>query len=77
MMPRSRCPFSAACALAESIGMEAALHVWESFYCEGTSARCERYRLHQAGQVVPVRLLPNGRLLDGPGDLPVRIGRLA
>jgi hypothetical protein len=45
--------------------MEAALRVWESFYCEGFYVRCERYRLHGSGREVPGCLLPNGRLLDG------------
>ena len=55
--------------------MEAALRVWQSFYCEGVHARCERFRLHESGREVPSRLLPNGRLLDGPeeaGPLPSR-----
>ncbi len=67
-MPRTLCPFAAPCGLPRSIGMEAALRVWESFYCEGAYDRCERYRLHEAGQGVPRRLLPNGRLLDGPEE---------
>lgn len=46
--------------------MGAALRVWQSFYCEGVYARCERFRLHESGREVPSRLLPNGRLLDGP-----------
>jgi hypothetical protein len=65
-MAKQLCPFSNACGLARSIGMEAALHVWESFYCEGSYGRCERYRLHGSGHEVPARLLPNGRLLDLP-----------
>jgi hypothetical protein len=48
--------------------MEAALHVWESFYCDGAFRRCERFRLRETGSDVPARLLPNGRLLDGDGE---------
>jgi hypothetical protein len=59
------CPFAADCGLAGSIAMEAALRVWESFYCEGFYGRCERYRLHGSGREVPDFLLPNGRLVDG------------
>jgi hypothetical protein len=66
-MPKILCPFAAECQLARSIGMVAALRVWESFYCEGSFARCERFRLHESGRDVPRRLLPNGRLLDDPG----------
>jgi hypothetical protein len=64
-MPHTLCPFAARCGLAQSIGVEAALHVWESFYCESFFDRCERFRLNQSGLVVPRRLLPNGRLLGG------------
>ncbi len=59
------CPFTDRCALSQSIGMEAALRVWRSFYCEGMHARCERYKLALVGADVPPRLLPNGRLVDG------------
>lgn len=48
--------------------MEAALRVWQSFYCEGCFTRCERYRLHESGRDVPWRLLPNGRLLEGSAN---------
>jgi hypothetical protein len=48
--------------------MEAALHVWESFYCDGNFRRCERFLLRQTGREVPSRLLPNGRLLESPDD---------
>ncbi len=46
--------------------MKAALGVWQSFYCESGFERCERYKLANAGVEVPPRLLPNGRLLEGP-----------
>lgn len=60
------CPNVERCAIRQSIGMQAALRVWQSFYCEGCFARCERFKLAASGQEVPARLLPNGRLLDGP-----------
>jgi hypothetical protein len=44
--------------------MTAALRVWQSFYCEGCYARCERFKLAASGSQVPERLLPNGRLLE-------------
>lgn len=62
------CPERKSCGLHRSIGMRAALLVWQSFYCDGNHARCERLRLAQSGLSVPERLLPNGRLLDLPGD---------
>jgi hypothetical protein len=59
------CPHTERCAIRQSIGMKAALGVWQSFYCEGGFQRCERFKLATAGLEVPARLLPNGRLLEG------------
>ncbi len=59
------CPHLERCSLRQSIGMRAALGVWQSFYCEGSFERCERFKLAGAGLDVPARLLPNGRLLQG------------
>jgi hypothetical protein len=60
------CPHIESCSLRQAIGMKAALGVWQSFYCECGFERCERYKLATAGLEVPPRLLPNGRLLEGP-----------
>ncbi len=62
------CPHTATCALHHSISMREALRVWQSFYCEGAFARCERYKLATAGRAIPDKLLPNGRLQDPSGD---------
>ncbi len=59
------CPMVERCVLRQSIGMKAALGVWQSFYCEAGFVRCERFKLANNGCDVPARLLPNGRLLDG------------
>jgi len=59
------CPRRSSCQLANGISMREALGVWQSFYCDGTYARCERFKLAEAGSDVPVRLLPNGRLQGG------------
>ncbi len=58
------CPHTATCALHQSISMREALRVWQSFYCEGAFARCERFKLATAGREIPEKLLPNGRLQD-------------
>ncbi|HTN53946.1 MAG TPA: hypothetical protein VML50_16180 [Anaeromyxobacter sp.] len=68
------CPNFDRCTLRQSLGMQAALAVWQSFYCDGCFARCERFKLLGAGQDVPSRLLPNGRLLDGPEGMPAAPG---
>ncbi len=65
------CPQTATCALTRSISMREALRVWQSFYCEGAFARCERYKLALAGRAIPDALLPNGRLQDPQVDVPV------
>ncbi len=59
------CPHVATCLLRQAIGMQAALGVWQSFYCDGGFHRCERFKLATSGLDVPARLLPNGRLLEG------------
>jgi hypothetical protein len=63
------CPLQPDCKLHKSIGMTAALRVWQSFYCEGCFSRCERHKLATSGRPVPERLLPNGRLLDSANDI--------
>jgi hypothetical protein len=67
-MAQPGCTFASECCLHRHIAMEAALRVWESFYCDGAFRRCERFLLHDAGREVPDELLPNGRLLEGFGD---------
>jgi hypothetical protein len=56
------CPHYSTCQLANVISMPEALGVWQSFYCDGMYARCERFKLAEAGSDVPARLLPNGQL---------------
>jgi hypothetical protein len=58
------CPHKSDCGLHQNISMKEALRVWQSFYCEGSFSRCERFKLATAGMSVPIRLLPNGRLQD-------------
>ncbi len=59
------CPHVSICLLRQATGMQAALGVWQSFYCDGGFSRCERFKLAISGLDVPARLLPNGRLLEG------------
>lgn len=60
------CPHMLSCGLQRNVTMKEALGVWQSFYCEGCFARCERFKLANAGLTVPEKLLPNGRLVDLP-----------
>lgn len=74
-MSPTACPMQTECGLHRSIGMTAALRVWQSFYCEGCYTRCERHKLAASGRPVPERLLPNGRLLDTTSDVDVATSR--
>lgn len=60
------CARVATCPLFKAFSMKSSLRVWQSYYCEGTFDRCERFKLSSAGQPVPAAMLPNGRLLDVP-----------
>ena len=71
------CPRYATCKLANGIAMPEALRVWQSFYCDGMYARCERFKLAEAGSEVPLRLLPNGRLQGEPTVQPAPTMRRA
>jgi hypothetical protein len=64
------CPRTDSCRFEEVIATREARRVWQSFYCEGMHARCERFKLFEAGRAVPTRLLPNGRLQDEPTVTP-------
>ena len=68
------CPMLERCMLCQSIGMKAALGVWQSFYCESFYRRCERFKLATNGLDVPARLLPNGRMLEGQEAMVVAAG---
>jgi hypothetical protein len=58
------CPHLLQCGLHRNVSMKEALRVWQSFYCEASFGRCERYKLAVAGAAIPEKLLPNGRLVD-------------
>ena len=69
------CPHMERCALRQSIGMKAAMEVWQGFYCESNFDRCERFKLYGSGAEVPARLLPTGRLLEGADAMVAAIKR--
>lgn len=56
------------CPLFAQLKMKSSLKFWQTYYCEGDFARCERYKLASSGQKVPPSLLPNGKLLLVPLD---------
>jgi len=55
------CSHVTGCELFVQFAMNPALEVWKEHYCEGEHTRCARYRLSNAGQPVPLTLLPNGK----------------
>ncbi len=57
------CPHMSDCELYRAFALAHAAEVWKSLYCRGDYAKCERYRLSEAGKVVPGNLLPNGKIL--------------
>ncbi len=63
-MADSQCPHLASCALYPLFTMKATLSVWQTNYCQGDYARCERYQRSCRGEKVPQNLLPNGKLLS-------------
>lgn len=60
------CPRVPTCPLFARFKVKSSLAVWQSFFCEGTYDRCERYKLAAVGHAVAPNLLPNGRLLEVP-----------
>jgi len=62
------CPRVPTCPLFAQFKVKSSLKVWQSFFCEGTFDRCERYKLAARSLPVALNLLPNGRLLDVPLD---------
>jgi hypothetical protein len=63
------CTHSKSCELFAQFALNPALKVWQIHYCEGDQhARCARYQMSLAGQVVPLNLLPNGKIVEAPRD---------
>jgi hypothetical protein len=60
------CPHAKGCPLFPLFRLRASLSIWQTHFCEGDFASCERYRLSQAGRRVPPNLLPNGKTLELP-----------
>jgi len=59
-----KCDRAATCPLSTIFVTPFAVKVWRLAYCDGDFSRCERRRLAEAGQQVPVMLLPNGKMVS-------------
>ena len=51
------------CELFVQFALNPALDVWKDHYCEGMYLQCARYQRSNAGQSVPLTLLPNGKIV--------------
>lgn len=58
------CPNMNKCALFPRFNVEAALKIWQSYYCHRNFSACERYKKLSSGQTVPDGLLPDGRFMS-------------
>jgi hypothetical protein len=44
--------------------MEPALAIWKKHFCDGEYTNCARYQMGLKGEVVPITLLPNGKMIE-------------
>ena len=64
--PPATCPQLKTCLLHTRFNMAGVAKTFTALYCEADFARCERYRLVEAGSPVPETLLPNGKAMAMP-----------
>ena len=58
------CSHSTDCPLFAQFAMEPALAIWKQHFCDGEFTKCIRYQLGLKGEVVPIALMPNGKMLE-------------
>jgi hypothetical protein len=57
------CPFTKGCRLYPMFLLQASLKTWQIRYCETNYEGCARYQVAKRGDIVPLQLLPNGKML--------------
>ena len=57
------CSHSSSCPLFAQFAMEPALAIWKKHFCDGEYTNCARYQMGLKGEVVPITLLPNGKMI--------------
>jgi hypothetical protein len=58
------CPNAQHCPLFAQFKLRPALNMWMAQFCAvDDHCKCQRYRRKNRGELVPARLLPNGKLL--------------
>lgn len=58
------CSHSSSCPLFAQFAMEPALAIWKKHFCDGEYTNCARYQMGLKGEVVPITLLPNGKMIE-------------
>lgn len=57
------CPHKKSCELFPIFRLKAALKVWQIRYCDGDYSICERFKAACSARIIPINMLPNGKLL--------------
>lgn len=63
MASAKTCPQLDSCPMFRLLTVAGTGEVWKMNYCESTFERCERYKRTQAGESVPLEMMPNGKIL--------------
>ena len=58
------CSHASSCPLFAQFAMEPALAIWKKHFCDGEYTSCARYQKGLKGEVVPLTLLPNGKMIE-------------
>lgn len=71
------CSHSSSCPLFAQFAMEPALAIWKKHFCDGEYTSCSRYQKGLKGEVVPITLLPNGKMIENKVKTKEEIGGTA
>ncbi|MCK4865492.1 MAG: ankyrin repeat domain-containing protein [Gammaproteobacteria bacterium] len=71
------CSHSVDCPLFAQFAMEPALAVWKQHYCDGDFTKCARYQIGLKGSVVPLTLMPNGKMIERKAKTKEELGGTA
>ena len=63
-----RCEHHKDCPLFQKFTMSSVMRIWQIHYCNSSYENCERFKMTERGEVVPPAMLPNGEVLNIPGE---------